>query len=62
MSDSADEVAAKITEAEGLPTDGAKAQRLKLLYLETKGTPANGAVQTALTAVILRLQDGGTKP
>jgi hypothetical protein len=54
---SADEIAARIAEAEALPTDAAKAQRLKLLYGETKGTPANAAVQTALIAVALRLQE-----
>lgn len=55
---SADEIAAKIAEAEALATDGAKAQRLKLLYAETRGTPANAAVQTALIAVALRIQEG----
>lgn len=59
---SAKEIGGKITEAEGLATDGAKAQRLKLLYVETKGTPANAAVQTALIAVALRLQESGAKP
>lgn len=54
---SAKEIAAKITEAEALASDSAKAQRLKLLYAETKGTPANAAVQTALIAVALRLQE-----
>ncbi|MBA3698417.1 MAG: hypothetical protein H0W78_06160 [Planctomycetes bacterium] len=59
---SADEIATKVSEAEALATDGAKAQRLKLLYGETKGTPANSAVQTALIAVALRLQEAGAKP
>jgi len=59
---SATEITAKISEAEALATDGAKAQRLKLLYAETKGTPANAAVQTALIAVALRLQEGAAKP
>lgn len=54
---SATEISARITDAEALATDGAKAQRLKLLYAETKGTPANAAVQTALIAVALRLQE-----
>jgi hypothetical protein len=59
---SAKEISAKVAEAEALATDGAKAQRLKLLYAETKGTPANAAVQTALIAVAIRLQDGAAKP
>lgn len=59
---SAKEIAAKIAEAEALAGDAAKAQRLKLLYAETKGTPANAPVQTALIAVALRLQDGAAKP
>jgi hypothetical protein len=53
----ADEIAAKVAEAEALPSDGARAQRLKLLYAETRGTPANAAVQAALIAVALRLQE-----
>lgn len=56
---SANEIAAKITEAEALATDGAKAQRLKLLYADTKGTPANAAVQRALITVAIRLQETG---
>lgn len=59
---SAKEISAKVAEAEALATDGAKAQRLKLLYAETKGTPANAAVQTALIAVAVRLQEGAAKP
>jgi hypothetical protein len=51
-----DEITEKIKEAEALPSDGAKAQRLKLLYIETKNTPANQAVQSALVEVALRLQ------
>ncbi len=53
---SAKEISAKVAEAEALATDSAKAQRLKLLYAETKGTPANPAVQTALIALALRLE------
>jgi hypothetical protein len=59
---SAKEIAAKVAEAETLPTDSAKAQRLKLLYAETKGTPANAPVQAALIVVALRMQEGAAKP
>ncbi len=47
-----DEIREKITEAEGLKTNGAKIQRLKLLYIETRNTPANQAVQTALIKIL----------